>query len=87
MTVLTSHAHVLHLASCILVDFDQMEVITRSPHYRNHYVHRRDSMSVTDLPEREIAQREKVGLVIEGEPSSDEEYEEYEEYEDEPMET
>ena len=85
MTVLTSHAHVLHLASCILVDFDQMEVITRSPHYRNHYVHRRDSMSVTDLPEREIAQREKVGLVIEGETSSDEEYEEYEEYEDEPM--
>eukprot|EP00622_Pseudochattonella_farcimen_P000041 FR734454.1.p1 GENE.FR734454.1~~FR734454.1.p1 ORF type:complete len:181 (+),score=25.64 FR734454.1:26-544(+) len=82
------------ICGCILVDFDQMEVITRSPHYRNHYVHRRESMSLSTLTDKEVQDREKVGLVIENEPSSDEEYEEYEEYEDnnqdyqdEPMET
>lgn len=68
------------ICGCILVDFEKMEVITRSSHYKNHYVHRRDSMSIASLPSHELAAREKVGLVVEEELSSDE-YEEYEEEE------
>jgi hypothetical protein len=51
------------MAGCILVDFERMQVINRSPAYRNQYVHRRDSISLSRLSEGEIEQRIKLGLV------------------------
>lgn len=70
------------VCGCILVDFEKIEVITRSPHYRNKYVHRRDSMSVAFLPQAEMEDRERVGLIIEEESSDSEEYYEEEEYDE-----
>ena len=53
-------------AGCILVDFEQMQVINRSPAYRNQYVHRRDSVTIEqlELTENEIEQRERLGLIV-----------------------
>ena len=64
-----------------------MEVITRSPHYKNQYVHRRDSMSLASLPAQEVDARERVGLVVRAEDDDDdddeeEEEDDLEEYED-----
>ena len=71
------------MAGCILVDDEKMQVINRSPAYRNQYVHRRDSVSLEHLSARELEMRERVGLVIEHQASletydDDEEEEEWE---------
>jgi len=63
------------VCGCILVDFHRMEVITRSPAYKNQYVHRRDSMSVAHLGDDDFKAQVKAGLIIEGE-ESDEYYDE-----------
>jgi len=62
------------MAGCILVDFEQMQVINRSPAYKNQYVHRRDSVSVESLTEVEIERRMQLGLVT---ASSEEDEDEY----------
>lgn len=67
------------MAGCILIDFEKMQVINRSPAYRNQYVHRRDSVSLAMLSEAEIKERVELGL-IEGSTGEDEE-EEFEEEE------
>jgi len=69
------------MAGCILVDFEMMQVINRSPAYRNRYIHRRDSVSLDMLTESEINQRIQLGLVT----VDDEQdyYEDEDEYEDE----
>jgi hypothetical protein len=59
------------LAGCILVDGDKMQVINRSPAYKNQYVHRRDSISVQSLSTAEIAQRVRLGLIMAGEGNDD----------------
>jgi diadenosine tetraphosphatase ApaH/serine/threonine PP2A family protein phosphatase len=59
------------MAGCILVDFEKMQVINRSPAYRNQYVHRRDSVSIAMLSDQEIKQRMKLGL-IEADPNQHE---------------
>jgi len=69
------------MAGCILVDFEQMQVINRSPAYKNQYVHRRDSVSIEKLTETEITKRMQLGLVTD--PSEEEEEEEEEYYEEE----
>lgn len=69
------------MAGCILVDNDKLQVINRSPAYRNQYVHRRDSVSLATLPDAEIQKRMKLGLVTSS-PRSDEEQEEEETWED-----
>jgi hypothetical protein len=51
------------MAGCILVDNERLQVINRSPAYKNQYIHRRDSISLAQMPESEIAQRMKLGLV------------------------
>jgi len=51
------------MAGCILVDFEKMHVINRSPAYKNKFVHRRDSISLAGMNENEIADRIKLGLV------------------------
>lgn len=51
------------MAGCILVDFEKLQVINRSPAYKNQYVHRRDSMSLLTLSEKEIQNRMQLGLV------------------------
>ncbi|GAX25353.1 hypothetical protein FisN_5Lh447 [Fistulifera solaris] len=51
------------MAGCILVDNEQLQVINRSPAYKNQYVHRRDSVSLATLSEKEIQQRMNLGLV------------------------
>jgi len=43
------------LAGCILVDNYLIQVINRSPKYRNKYVHRRTSVSVADVPRDEVS--------------------------------
>uniref|UniRef100_A0A7S2WKS3 Serine/threonine specific protein phosphatases domain-containing protein n=1 Tax=Rhizochromulina marina TaxID=1034831 RepID=A0A7S2WKS3_9STRA len=65
------------ICGCVLVDFDRMEVITRSPHYRNQYVHRRDSVSLAALPPNELEAREKVGLITEVPSEDSDEYDDY----------
>ena len=72
------------MAGCILVDDEKLQVINRSPAYRNQYVHRRDSVSLEHLSTRELEMRERVGLVIEHQPSL-ETYDEDEEEEWEDM--
>jgi len=69
------------MAGCILVDFEQMQVINRSPAYKNQYVHRRDSVSIEKLTETEIHKRMQLGLVTD--PSEEDEEEEEEEEEEE----
>eukprot|EP00559_Dactyliosolen_fragilissimus_P003431 CAMPEP_0184858862 /NCGR_PEP_ID=MMETSP0580-20130426/3896_1 /TAXON_ID=1118495 /ORGANISM="Dactyliosolen fragilissimus" /LENGTH=631 /DNA_ID=CAMNT_0027355195 /DNA_START=26 /DNA_END=1921 /DNA_ORIENTATION=+ len=59
------------MAGCILVDFEKMQVINRSPAYKNQYIHRRDSTSLNKLSESEIQQRLHVGLVTECPPTYD----------------
>jgi len=56
------------VAGCILVDNDAIQVITRSPKYRNRVVHRRGSVSVQGLSWPELAERQLLGLVVADEP-------------------
>jgi len=62
------------MAGCILVDFEKMKVINRSPAYKNKFVHRRDSVSLAGMSEAEIAQRATLGLVTAVADGSDDEY-------------
>lgn len=72
------------LAGCILVDGDKLQVINRSPAYKNQYVHRRDSVSLASLSTAEIAKRMRLGLVTQNpDDSSDEEWDDLESSEDE----
>lgn len=72
------------MAGCILVDFDKLQVINRSPAYKNHYVHRRGSVSLATLSESEIEKRMRLGLVTNEAVDDDEEIEEeWEELEEE----
>jgi diadenosine tetraphosphatase ApaH/serine/threonine PP2A family protein phosphatase len=67
------------LAGCILVDGEKLQVINRSPAYKNQYVHRRDSMSLATLSTSEIAKRMRLGLVTAPTgDSSDEEWDDFE---------
>lgn len=74
------------MAGCILVDFENLQVINRSHAYRNVYVHRRDSVSVAKLTRGEIEERVRLGLVTEtehgGDDHDDDEYQDTEEWED-----
>lgn len=75
------------MCGCILVDFEKLQVINRSPAYKNQYVHRRDSLSLHSLSETEIEKRMRLGLVT-NTPASDseeenEEDERWEDFEDE----
>mmetsp|Transcript_9923 Transcript_9923/g.15279 ORF Transcript_9923/g.15279 Transcript_9923/m.15279 type:complete len:588 (-) Transcript_9923:210-1973(-) len=70
------------MAGCILVDSDKLQVINRSPAYRNQYVHRRDSVSLAAVSDSEIQQRIRLGLVTTS-PSKDEDDEEDEEDDEE----
>eukprot|EP00568_Trieres_chinensis_P011171 CAMPEP_0183296100 /NCGR_PEP_ID=MMETSP0160_2-20130417/3803_1 /TAXON_ID=2839 ORGANISM="Odontella Sinensis, Strain Grunow 1884" /NCGR_SAMPLE_ID=MMETSP0160_2 /ASSEMBLY_ACC=CAM_ASM_000250 /LENGTH=635 /DNA_ID=CAMNT_0025457677 /DNA_START=41 /DNA_END=1948 /DNA_ORIENTATION=- len=61
------------MAGCILVDFEKMQVINRSPAYRDQYVHRRDSVSLAMLSEQEINQRMRLGLITPDPDNEDDE--------------
>ena len=78
-----SHA----MAGCILVDNEKLQVINRSPAYRNQYVHRRDSVSLATLSETEIQKRIRLGLVTHAAPGvrplDDTEMEDWQDMEDE----
>lgn len=73
------------MAGCMLVDNDKLQVINRSPAYKNQYVHRRDSVSVMNLSETEMMKRIKLGLVRESpaDADSDEEWDDFDDEEDE----
>ena len=66
------------MAGCILIDFEKMQVINRSPAYRNQYVHRRDSVSLAMLSESEINERAELGLITVDSHAEEEEEEEEE---------
>ena len=68
------------LAGCILVDGDKLQVINRSPAYKNQYVHRRDSVSLASLSNSEIVKRMRLGLVTAPNQDSSEEEETWEEF-------
>jgi len=81
------------VAGCILVDHEKMQVINRSPAYKNQYVHRRDSVSLTGMDPNEIENRAQLGLVTEPPPEEqhyrylqDEDEDEWEEYEEDMIE-
>ena len=75
------------MAGCILIDFEKMQVINRSPAYRNQYVHRRDSVSLAMLSENEIAERVKLGLIEGHEAEEEEDEEEWQEFDEDDMNT
>lgn len=58
------------MAGCILVDNDKLQVINRSPAYKNQYIHRRDSVSVAQLDPDELQKRMRLGLVTEAPPGA-----------------
>jgi hypothetical protein len=62
-----------------------MQVINRSPAYKNQYVHRRDSLSVQSLSTAEIAKRVRLGLITAGAggDDNDDESEEWHDFESE----
>lgn len=74
------------MAGCILVDNDKLQVINRSPAYKNQYVHRRDSVSLVNLDDQEIQKRFKLGLVTAApaaeDEDSDEDLERWEDFEE-----
>eukprot|EP00566_Odontella_aurita_P008399 CAMPEP_0113544504 /NCGR_PEP_ID=MMETSP0015_2-20120614/10746_1 /TAXON_ID=2838 /ORGANISM="Odontella" /LENGTH=673 /DNA_ID=CAMNT_0000444773 /DNA_START=360 /DNA_END=2381 /DNA_ORIENTATION=- /assembly_acc=CAM_ASM_000160 len=74
------------MAGCILVDFEKMQVINRSPAYRNQYIHRRDSVSIAMLSDQEIKQRMRLGLITadpgEGDDEDDGEFEQWDDLEE-----
>ena len=75
------------MAGCILVDNNRLQVINRSPAYKNQYVHRRDSISLAAMPEIEIQQRMKLGLVTSssedaGDGQDDDDIEDWQDLED-----
>ena len=51
------------MAGCILVDEERIQVINRSASYKNKYVHRRTSVSLSDLTPEQIEEQRKLGLV------------------------
>lgn len=65
------HQGVFARAGCVLVDLEAIQVINRSPHYRNRFVHRRDSVSLAGLSPDEIRRRAALGLVV---PSDDSDF-------------
>mmetsp|Transcript_30997 Transcript_30997/g.74874 ORF Transcript_30997/g.74874 Transcript_30997/m.74874 type:complete len:569 (+) Transcript_30997:118-1824(+) len=71
------------MAGCILVDGDKLQVINRSPAYKNQYVHRRDSVSVQSLSTVEIAKRVRLGLITAGAGDDDDDSEEWDDFESE----
>ena len=80
------HQGRMAMCGCILVDIEKIQVINRSPHYRNHYVHKRNSMSLIGLPQSELAKRKNLGLVVdECDDSDDEAFEEADEYDDDEL--
>lgn len=75
------------MAGCILVDFENLQVINRSHAYKNVYVHRRDSVSIEQLSKQEIDDRTRLGLItenpsIEEDEESEGSFEEFDESED-----
>ncbi|KAJ8614569.1 hypothetical protein CTAYLR_004080 [Chrysophaeum taylorii] len=58
------HQGSLARAGCVLIDLEAIQVINRSPHYKNRYVHRRDSISLAGLTAHELKQRAALGLVV-----------------------
>jgi hypothetical protein len=42
------------MAGCILVDNDKIQVINRSPQYKNKYVHRRTSVALENLSNQQV---------------------------------
>ena len=59
------------MAGCMLVDNDKLQVINRSPAYKNQYVHRRDSVSVMNLSQEELQKHIRLGLIRETPPLDD----------------
>ena len=49
---------------CVLVDLNKLQVINRSPHYKNRYVHRRNSSALLGLDPDQVNQRNTIGLII-----------------------
>lgn len=70
------------MAGCILVDGEKLQVINRSPAYKNQYVHRRDSVSLDALTPMEIAKRVKLGLIRQDDDDSSDDDEEWDDIED-----
>jgi len=68
------------LAGCILVDGEKLQVINRSPAYKNQYVHRRDSVSLASLSSSEIVKRMRLGLVTAPNQDSSDEDEQWDEF-------
>mmetsp|Transcript_8817 Transcript_8817/g.13197 ORF Transcript_8817/g.13197 Transcript_8817/m.13197 type:complete len:551 (-) Transcript_8817:239-1891(-) len=50
------------MAGCILVDVDKIQVINRSPAYKNKYIHHRTSVGC-DLTDEQLAEMSRLGLV------------------------
>lgn len=43
------------MAGCVLIDNEKIQVINRSPKYKNKYVHRRTSISLQNLSSKEVS--------------------------------
>mmetsp|Transcript_22502 Transcript_22502/g.29162 ORF Transcript_22502/g.29162 Transcript_22502/m.29162 type:complete len:712 (+) Transcript_22502:86-2221(+) len=54
---------------CVLVDLAKLQVINRSPHYKNKFIHKRHSAALAGLSQAQLAQRASLGLIL---PNDDE---------------
>jgi len=61
-------------AGCVLVDLESIQVINRSPHYKNRFVHRRNSVSLVGLAPDELRRRAALGLVVPDDDDTDDEF-------------
>mmetsp|Transcript_1228 Transcript_1228/g.4131 ORF Transcript_1228/g.4131 Transcript_1228/m.4131 type:complete len:769 (+) Transcript_1228:313-2619(+) len=61
---------------CVLVDLHKLQVINRSPHYKDRYVHRRNSSALLGLRQDQLDKRTAIGLII---PNDDEPHDAYDE--------
>lgn len=48
---------------CMLYVWGSLQVINRSPKYKNKYVHRRTSVAISDLTPEQMEERRRLGLV------------------------
>mmetsp|Transcript_5507 Transcript_5507/g.8315 ORF Transcript_5507/g.8315 Transcript_5507/m.8315 type:complete len:407 (+) Transcript_5507:380-1600(+) len=65
------------MCGCILVDFDKIQVITRSNKYKDKYIHRRDSMSLVGITAAEQQKLFDIGVIKEAEVKYHDEFLEY----------
>lgn len=59
------------MAGCILIDNDEIQIINRSPKYKNRVVRRRCSVQTLNIPQHWAEQGSRLGLIVDTASSND----------------